>query len=394
MFEDYSFEVDKYSFSGDYVEICSVDSHKINSEDLKDEVKISFISRENQVAYYYEGTMTFSIDEEDGKWEIEDYDLGSYNNYKIDRENYYQVQVDEDVATITDEEMQEYIESDLEANEERVEIKEGILEEGMVVNIDYIGTVDGEVYASKTDSELILYSDQFAIEGFVEGLIGKSVGQEVTLNLQCPENYAEEENSGKNIDFIVTINAIINITTPELTDDYVKEVYSYLGISTVEEYKEEFRNNIRTQEIYAAVWENIVGSVEFFAYDRKEVEDRYESLLESQLYAFSNYGMTLESYLESMDLTEEAFYAEIYYMVIDEMQHDIVVEYIAEAEDLSVTEEEYQKELKKTMMVYDIETEEEFYDYFEAYGYDKEFFMKNFLTNMVVEFICDNVVME
>lgn len=393
IFEDYKFEVDKYTFSGDYVEICSLE-HNVDKENLKDELKIGLISNESQVAYYYEGTIVFSIDEEKLEWEIEEYDLNSSNNYLIDRDDYYQIPVDTDIATITEEELEEYIASDLEANEKRVEIYDGVLEEGMVVNLDYVGTVEGEIYAQKTEAELILSSDQFAIDGFIDGLIGKSVGQEVILNLQFPDDYPEEEYAGKNIEFNVTINAIVNIIIPELTDDYVKEVYSYLGISTVEEYKEEYRNTIRTQEIYNAVWLDLVGNIDFVAYDRKQVEALYESELESQLYAFSNYGMTLESYLEATDQTEEGFYAEIYYMVIDEMQNEIVVEHIAKEENLSVTEEEYQKELKKTMIVYDIETEEEFYETFESYGYDKDFFMKNFIKNKVVEFICDNVVVE
>lgn len=313
-------------------------------------------------------------------------------DFTIERSDYFGLEVEESVATITDEELQEYIDADLKANSTTEEVKEGVLEEGMTVKIDYTGTVDGEEYAKQTGSQLVLKDDQFAIEGFVDGLIGKSVGEEVTMTLKFPDSYTDETYAGKDIEFTVKINAIVNTIVPELNDEYVKEIYSYLGISTVDEYKEEYRKTIRTQDIYGVVWEVIMENVEVKSYDSEELDKLTTQIAESQEYSLSQYGMTLDSYLEAMSMSREDFDKQCRETAEEELKFNMIRDYIAKTENITITDEEYNIELKKTMVAYDIETEEEFYEYFEEMGYDKEFFKENFLMNKVVEFVVDNIV--
>lgn len=312
-------------------------------------------------------------------------------DFVIEREDYVGLEVEESVATVTDEELQKYIDEDLKANSTTEELKEGVLESGMVAKIDYTGTVDGKEYAKQEGSQLELSKDKFAIEGFVEGLIGKSVGDEVTLDLKFPKDYTDEKYAGKDIKFVVKIKAIVKTNTPKLTDDYVKEVYSYLGISTVDEYKEEYRKTIRAQAVYSVVWPMITKNIEIKSYDSVELEKLTTEIAEMQEYNLSQYGMTLDKYLEAMSMSKADFTKQCEESAKEELQYNMIRDYIAEKENITISDEEYNVELKKTMVAYDIETEEEFYKYFEEMGYDKEFFKKNFLMNKVVDFIVDNI---
>ncbi len=310
---------------------------------------------------------------------------------KIERTDYFGVEVEESKATVTDEELEEYIKSDLDANAKTEEVKEGVLEKGMTANLDYTGTVDGKEYASKKGLALELKDKNFAIEGFIEGIIGKSVGDEFEMTLQFPKEYEDADYAGKDIVFKVKINSIVNRIVPELTDDYVKEVYSYLGISTVEEYKEEYRKTIRTNEIYSAIWQTVLENVEVVSYDSEKLDAMITSISEQQELSLSQYGMTLDSYLEAASMSKEDFMKECEESAKSELKYNMIRDYIAEQEGITISDEEFNTELKKTMVAYNMKTEEEFYKYFETYGYDEAFFRENFLMNKVVEFVCDNV---
>ncbi len=311
---------------------------------------------------------------------------------KIERADYFGVEVEESYATLTDEDLEEYIQSDLEANATTEQIDQGVLEEGMTANIDYAGTVDGEEYASKEGLDLVLSDGNFAIEGFIDGIIGKSVGDEFEMTLQFPAEYEDADYAGKDIVFSVKVNYIVNTIIPELTDEYVQEVYSYLGLSTVEEYKAEYRKTIINNQIYNAIWETIVENVEVVSYDSEELEALTTTIAEQQELTMTNYGYTLDSYLELMSMSSEDFIAQCEESAKYELKYNMIRDYIAETEGISITDEEYNAELKKTMVAYGMETEEEFYEYFATYGYDEQFFKDNFLMNKVVEFVCDNVV--
>lgn len=310
----------------------------------------------------------------------------------VEKEDYFGLEVEESDTAVTDEELEKYIESDLQANSTTEEVKEGILEKDMDVNIDYTGTVDGQEYTSKTGSVLKLTDGSFVIDGFVEGLIGKSVGEEVKLSLKFAEDYEDDAYAGKDIEFTVKINSIVVTKVPELNDEYVKNIYGYLSLATVDEYKEEYRRNIRVNKIYAVVWPAILENVEIKSYDSEELDKLAKEIAEQQEYSMSLYGLTLDSYLEAVGQTKEEFLADCEEAAKEQLASEMIAAKIAEMEGITVTDEEYAEELKKTMVAYEIETEEEFYEYFADYGYDEAYFKKSFLTNKVIEFVCDNIV--
>lgn len=281
----------------------SIDGHNLDKEDMMDTLDVSFVWYENGIPYYYEGTITYKVNDE-YEWFLAETDVESEQKIVIERDAYMGIEVDEDIATITDEELQEYIQSDLEAN-------------------------------------------------------------------------ADE-----------------NGNIPELTDEYVQAVYSYLGISTVEEYMEEYRSTIVLQDIYEVVWPEIIENIEIIGYDYDEVHNLVELCIEELESNLIGYEMDLEDYLEYIEMTKEDLELEYLNSAIDDAVYCEVRDYIATAENISVSDEEYIEELSKTMVTYEFDTEEEFYEYFGAYGYDEEYFRDNFLTNKVVEFICENIVVK
>ena len=110
---------------------------------------------------------------------------------------------------ITEDEIQTQINSELEAAAKTEEIAGDVaIADGDTVNIDYTGKKDGKKFdgGSAKGEELVIGSGSF-IDGFESGLIGKKVGEKVTLNLTFPEDYTEKSLAGEDVVFTVTINS-------------------------------------------------------------------------------------------------------------------------------------------------------------------------------------------
>lgn len=104
-------------------------------------------------------------------------------------------------------------------------------QENDAVNINYVGKKDGVAFEGGTqDSEegynLVLGSDTF-IDGFEDGLIGAVAGEVRDLKLTFPETYRNSELAGQEVVFTVTVNAVKEWVTPELTDAFVAENLNY-----------------------------------------------------------------------------------------------------------------------------------------------------------------------
>ena len=137
----------------------------------------------------------------------------------------------------TDEKMQEDINAQLENH--RVLNADAALavKDGDVVNIDYVGTIDGVEFdgGSAQGYDLTIGSGSF-IDNFEQQLIGTHPGDQVTVNVTFPEEYANNPDlAGKAAAFAVTVNGIKEL--PEFNDEFVKTNLADYA-QTVEEYKQ------------------------------------------------------------------------------------------------------------------------------------------------------------
>ena len=114
------------------------------------------------------------------------------------------------------------------------------------LNIDFVGKVDGEVFAggSAKGTQLVLGSGRM-IPGFEEGLVGAKAGEERVLNLTFPEDYQNLDLAGKTAEFTVTVNSVAEPKLPELTEEF----FAQFGIkeATLEGFRTEVRKNMERE---------------------------------------------------------------------------------------------------------------------------------------------------
>ncbi len=265
--------------------------------------------------------------------------------------------------------------------------------EGDTVNIDYAGTLDGVPFEGGTASgqELLIGSGRF-VPGFEEGLLGAKTGETVEVPLTFPENY-HEELAGKDVVFTVTINSIMAQEPQELTDEYVKGLD--IGLSTVEEYR---------QYAYDALYEDALETYEMqvedaalgIAFERceftkeppEEMVERHMEILTSNLsMQAAGYGMTLSQLMEMYGMDEAAYQEEFRSQAVEYVRQQIMIQAIADAEGLRVSEEEYRGELEGLLEGSAFGTVAELEEALDGEGY-REYM----LSQKVLGFLRENAV--
>jgi len=132
-------------------------------------------------------------------------------------------------------------------------------QEGDQVNVDFVGTLDGEKFdGGKAKGTNLILGSKRMIPGFEEGLVGVSSGDNLTLPLTFPEDYQNKELAGKKVEFAITVNNVSEPTLPELDDEF------FASFDVAEGGLEAFRTEVRanmTRELKNANRNNIKNQV-------------------------------------------------------------------------------------------------------------------------------------
>lgn len=283
--------------------------------------------------------LVVAVDTED----LENYiTLGEYRNLTVE---------ESPVEETTDEDVDEYIERQMIDNYSPVEVTEDRpVQENDTVNIDYAGYRDGEAFDGGTaqDQDLRIGSGGY-IEGFEEGLIGHRKGETVTLELTFPEDYSPNPDlAGQPVVFEVTINSISQ--PPALTDDWAAENTDY---DTAQEYwdaqKEALiqeRANEYESQVKSDLFQQVMESSQIKDYPEdalNELKSDIETQMD-QMYT-SMYGMSLEEALEAQGVSAEEAEQSIDETAKSYLSQYMVTQAILDAEEVSLTEEDYEKAL-------------------------------------------------
>ena len=159
-------------------------------------------------------------------------------------QTYTGVQIPASEVNPTDSEIQSKIDETIQNYTTTEQVKEGTVEDGDSVNIDYVGSIDGKEFdggSTNGKGTTVTAGGDNYIDDFLDQLIGHKVGETFDINVTFPDDYGVDDLNGKDATFSTTINYIEKTNVPELTDDFVKE---NLGYDTVDEYKQSISDSI------------------------------------------------------------------------------------------------------------------------------------------------------
>ena len=257
---------------------------------------------------------------------------------------YRGVKINVAAPEVTDDEVDQKIQTNLNQNPNEVEVDRAAAE-GDIVNIDYKGTKDGEAFDGGTaeGQDLTLGSGSM-IDGFEDGLIGTKKGETKTLDLTFPEDYREESLAGQAVQFEVTVNSVKKKQDAVLDDAFVQRTSDY---QTVDEYKAGIRADLLAQkqktadqEMEQDVLQDVIDNSEF-KFSRNGLSVRYNQMLKQYTNQAKMYGMTLSQMAQANGMDEAGFKEYIYSSVKEAAKQEIVVKDIAAKEGLdNITDED------------------------------------------------------
>lgn len=296
------------------------------------------------------------------------YDLSKY----VKVGNYKGLEYASQKASVTDEEVDVEIQRRLQKAAKTENSKTGKVENGDTINISFVGKIDGKEFeGGSSESTDITVGTTQMIDGFVEGLIGKNVGESVTLNLKFPDDYGKTDLQGKAVEFKVTINSKKKISVPKLNTEFVKKNSKF---TTVKEYKESVKKELLNQKqksldstVKQELWSRIIDKSKAKKYPEKELNEamsQANKLEESYKAQAQNYGMEWETYLKTVMRTDKKGFEKLKQEYAKNIVFNRMVMYsIARSENISLSNREYKKEILKIL---------------EDNGYDEESFKKAF----------------
>ena len=274
---------------------------------------------------------------------------------------YKGVEIEKVEVEVTDADVDAEIEKTRKENARKVEVTDRAAENGDEVNINFEGFVDGVAFdgGKGEDYKLVLGSHSF-IDTFEDQIVGKNIGDEFDVNVTFPEEYQEASLAGKPAVFKCKLNAITAEILPELDDDFASDVSEF---ETVAEYKEDVKKTLEVKKKDAAekekqskVLEKLVETCEI---DLPEPMIKYnqEKMLSDFEQRLAYQGLKLEQYLSITKQSREEMLEQVKPEAIKRIKTSLIVEAIANAENIEVSDEEVDKEIEKTASMYQLDVE-------------------------------------
>ena len=263
-------------------------------------------------------------------------------------------------ATVTDEEVE--AELDKKANDvARIVTVERPAQEGDTVVIDYKGLKDGVPFdgGSAEGYELRLGSHSF-IPGFEDQLIGAVAGDEKDLDITFPADYHAKELAGAPVVFQVKVHEVKETQVPAKDDELAKDVSEF---DTLEELKADLRKGIETrkqEEIDRAFESTLMEKVAEGAkleLPAAMIEEEVDNELQNFDYQLRSQGMSLEQYSKMLGGDLSGFRNSIRPSAEKQVRLRVVLNAIAEAEGIEVSEEDKNAEYAKLSEQYGMDVE-------------------------------------
>ncbi|WP_282923757.1 trigger factor [Mediterraneibacter massiliensis] len=277
--------------------------------------------------------------------------LGEYKGLKVDK-----------VSTrVTQKEVDEEIEKERERNARTIEVTDRAVQDKDQVLLDFEGFVDGEAFeGGKGEKYPLTIGSGAFIPGFEEQLIGAEIGKEMEVNVTFPEEYQAKELAGKAAVFKCTVHEIKVRELPELDDEFASDVSE---CETLDAYKVEVKKKIKerkeregkekkeNQAVDAAI-ENAQMDIPAAMIDlqTKQMADDFARRIMQQ-------GLTVEQYFQFTGMTEEKMMEELRPQAEKRIKTRLVLEAVVAAENIEVSEERLEEELKKMAESYQMEVE-------------------------------------
>lgn len=270
---------------------------------------------------------------------------------------YKGLEVEDQDTTVTDEDVEAELKALQEKHSELVIKEDGEVENGDTVVIDFEGFVDGEAFeGGQSENYTLEIGSGTFIPGFEDQVIGMKAGEEKDINVSFPEEYHAPELAGKPAVFKVRLHDIKYKELPELDDEFAKDVND--EVETLDELKANLREKLEADKKHQAEHAKrdalIEKASENATVDIPEamVKTELDRMMKEFEQRLQMQGMNLDLYFQFSGTDEAALREQMKADAQKRVKTNLVLEAIAAAENIEVTEEDINEELENISEMY------------------------------------------
>lgn len=298
---------------------------------------------------------------------------------------------EKETVAVTEDDVNEELKKDAEKNSRLVDVTDRAAELGDEVTIDFDGYVDDKQFegGKSEDYRLTLGSHSF-IDTFEDQIVGKNPEEAFDVNVTFPENYHAKELAGKPAVFKVVLKKIQKKELPALDDDYAKD---YSEFDTIAEYKEDLQKKLlankqkeaddkRAKALISAAVANAEMDI-----PAAMIDDRADSMIQNFANNLRYQGISIEQYMSMTGSNMAAMRANVRPDAEKAIKEALVLEAIAKAENLEVTDEDFDAEVQKMADMYKMEADKLKANISDA---EKEGMKEEMKTQKAVEWLVAN----
>ncbi|MGN1165698.1 MAG: trigger factor [Lachnospiraceae bacterium] len=275
--------------------------------------------------------------------------------------DYKGLEVDKYSTRVTQKEVDEKIQQEAEKNARTITVEDRPVQDGDEVILDFEGFVDGEAFeGGKGENYPLTIGSGSFIPGFEEQLVGAETEKEVEVKVTFPEDYHAEELKGKDAVFKCTVHEIKAKELPEIDDEFAAEVSEF---DTLDEYKADVKAKIKEQKASEGKRKQEDQAVEkavanaSYEIPKAMIDTQVDQMANDFAQRIQSQGLTLEQYFQFTGMTSEKMIEELRPQAIKRIETRLVLEAIAKAENIEISDEKLDEELAKMAASYNMEAD-------------------------------------
>ena len=280
-----------------------------------------------------------------------EFELGAYKGIEISK-------VDN---TVSEEDVEARLNEMVNRNARLTSVEGKTLENGDTAVIDFEGFENGVAFegGKGENYNLVIGSNTF-IPGFEDQLVGKKAGEEVEVNVTFPETYHAENLAGKPVVFNVKVNDVKVKEVPALDDEFAKDTTEFETLAElradVKTKLEEQAKNAADAEMRNALVEKVSANTEVEVPEAM-VQHQIDNMLMELNYQLQYQGLNLQQLLEMTGRGLEELREERRADAVRLVKSSLVLEAIAEKENVEANDADIDAELEKMAAMYNMEVE-------------------------------------
>jgi len=233
-------------------------------------------------------------------------------------------------------------------------VADGEAQSGSYVEVEVTATVDGQEVDGEQGphQELLVIDQQGTLPEVSDALRGTRAGDERDVTVTYPESHSNPKLAGKTATLHIRVKAVKELVKPPLDDEFARK---FGGVESVEELRKNVENTLSSQarakareDFARRLMDVVIAKAKVGELPPSVVESRQHYLEHELEHELEHRGQTIEEYAQSVGKEVSAIHAEFRQAAEQAVRRDYVLEAIAQAENLSVTEDDLTREIVST----------------------------------------------